>query len=161
VLRKGLACLRPGMSASLALVEQRDLVDYVRTRRAGVVSTLGPGGEPQAAYLTLAVTDRGELVFDAKPDSRKVANLRRDGRIAVVIGGPDGTTLQAEGLADFPAADDLGRCTAAYLATFPEFAGSFDADAVVVLRIRLGWARYGDFRGPVPDLREVRLTPGS
>lgn len=129
----------------------------MRARRAGVVSTLGPGGEPQSAYLTLAATDRGELVFDAKPDSRKVANLRRDPRIAVVTGGPDGTTLQAQGIADFPAGADLERCTAAYLAAFPEFAGSFDAGAVVVLRITLEWARHGDFRGREPELREVRL----
>ena len=136
-----------------------DLIDYVRAQRAGVVSTLGPGGEPQAAYLTFAVTGLGELVFDAKPDSRKVANLRRDSRVAVVIGGPDGTTLQGEGIADFPAGADLDRCTAVYVAAFPEFAGSFDAGAVVVLRVRLTWARYGDFRGSVPDLREVSL-PG-
>jgi hypothetical protein len=133
-----------------------DLIDYVRAQRAGVVSTLGPGGEPQAAHLTFAVTDRGELVFDAKPDSRKVANLRRDG-LAVVVGGPDGTTLQGEGTADFPAGADLGRCTAAYVAAFPEFAGSFDVGAVVVLRVRLRWARHGDFRGPTPDFHEGPL----
>ena len=136
-----------------------DLIDYVRAQRAGVVSTLGPGGQPQAAYLTFAVTDRGELVFDAKPDSRKVANLRRDGRVAVVIGGPDGTTLQGEGTAGFPAGADLDRCTAAYVAAFPEFAGSFDAGAVVVLRVELAWARFGDFRGATPEFHEVPL-PG-
>jgi len=136
-----------------------DLIDYVRAQRAGVVSTLGPGGAPQAAYLTFAVTGRGELVFDAKPDSRKVANLRRDGRVAVVIGGPDGTTLQGEGKADFPAGADLDRCTAAYMAEFPEFAGSFAAGAVVVLRVRLAWARFGDFRGATPEFHAVPL-PG-
>ncbi|MFI6031996.1 pyridoxamine 5'-phosphate oxidase family protein [Amycolatopsis magusensis] len=127
-------------------MDLRELIDYVRAHRAGVVSTLGPDGEPQAAYLTLAATDTGELVFDAKPDSRKVANLRRDGRIALVIGGPDGTTLQCQGIADFPAGDELERCTSAYLAAFPEFAPSFDHGSVVVLRVILDWARYGDFR---------------
>jgi hypothetical protein len=136
-----------------------DLIDYVRAQRTGVVSTLGPGGQPQAAYLTFAVTGRGELVFDAKPDSRKVANLRRDGRVAVVIGGPDGTTLQGEGTADFPAGTDLDRCTAAYVAAFPEFVGSFDAGGVVVLRVKLAWARHGDFRESSPEFHELTL-PG-
>ncbi len=134
------------------------MIGYVRGVRAGVVSTLGPDGAPQAAYLTLAVTDRGELVFDAKPDSRKVANLRRDGRVAVVIGGTDGTTLQAEGIADFPTDDELERCAAAYLTTFPEFTESVRGGGVVVLRVTLHWARYGDFRGETPEIREIRFS---
>ncbi|MBN6038191.1 pyridoxamine 5'-phosphate oxidase family protein [Amycolatopsis sp. 195334CR] len=138
-------------------MERQELVEYVRAQRAGVVSTLGPGGEPQAAYLTLAATDAGDLVFDAKPDSRKVANLRRDGRVAVVVGGSDGTTLQCQGIADFPDGDALDHCTATYLAAFPEFAGSFGDGGVVVVRVALDWARFGDFRGAQPSLREVRL----
>lgn len=137
------------------------MIEYVRAQRTGVVSTLGPGGAPQAAYLPLAVTDRGELVFDAKPDSRKVANLRRDGRIAIVIGGADGTTLQCEGVADAPGGDELERCAAAYVAAFPEFADSIGGGGVVVLRVVLQWARYGDFRDGATDLREIRLTDGS
>lgn len=131
-----------------------ELVAHVRAQRDGVVSTLGPDGAPQAAYLSLAATDRGEIVFDAKPDSRKIANLRRDGRIAVVVGGADGTTLQVEGRAEIPEGPELERCTAAYLAAFPEFAGSFDAGAVVVVRVAIEWARHGDFRGAVPVVRE-------
>ncbi|GAB3712016.1 hypothetical protein GCM10027598_18540 [Amycolatopsis oliviviridis] len=133
------------------------MIEYVRERRTGVVSTLGPGGEPQSAYLTLAVTDRGEFVFDAKPDSRKVANLRRDGRIAIVVGGDDGTTLQCEGVADIPADDEFERCKAAYLRAFPEFADSLAGGNVVVLRVALHWARYGDFRAGAPEPREIRL----
>ncbi|AUI60136.1 pyridoxamine 5'-phosphate oxidase family protein [Amycolatopsis sp. BJA-103] len=138
-------------------MDHSELIEYVRAQRTGVVSTLGPGGAPQAAYLPLAVTDRGELVFDAKPDSRKVANLRRDGRIAIVIGGTDGTTLQCEGVADAPAGDELERCEAAYLAAFPEFADSIGGGGVVVLRVALHWARYGDFRAETPEMREVEL----
>lgn len=138
-------------------MERAELVDYVRMQRDGVVSTIGPDGAPQAAYLSIAATDRGELVFDAKPDSRKVANIRRDARIAVVIGGRDGTTLQCEGLADVLDGDDLIRCSAAYVDAFPEFAASVRSGVVVVVRVRLGWARFGDFRRAAPDVREVEL----
>jgi len=138
-------------------MELAELIAYVRAQRAGVVSTLGPDASPQAAYLAITVSDRGELLFDAKPDSRKIANLRRDGRVAVVVGGADGTTLQAEGRADFPAGAELERCTAEYLDAFPEFAGSFEAGAVVLVRIVLDWARHGDFRGETPVMREVAL----
>jgi hypothetical protein len=58
-----------------------DLIDYVRAQRTGVVSTLGPGGQPQAAYLTFAVTGRGELVFDAKPDSMSTVDFAGRGGV--------------------------------------------------------------------------------
>ncbi|GAA2453906.1 pyridoxamine 5'-phosphate oxidase family protein [Agromyces soli] len=138
-------------------MELAELIAYVRAQRAGVVSTLGPDASPQAAYLAITASGRGELLFDAKPDSRKIANLRRDGRVAVVVGGADGTTLQAEGRADFPGAAELERCTAEYLDAFPEFAGSFEAGAVVLVRIVLDWATHGDFRGATPVMREVAL----
>jgi PPOX class probable F420-dependent enzyme len=123
------------------------LVEYVRATKDGVVATLGPGGEPQAAYLSLTATDQGELLFNARADSRKIANLRRDPRIAVTVGGPDGTTLQCEGLADVPEGDDRARCAAAYVSTFPQFAGSLADEGIVLVRVRPTWSRYGDYRG--------------
>jgi general stress protein 26 len=123
-----------------------DLVAYVRERAAGVVSTLGPTGEPQAAYLAITATDAGELVFDAKADSRKVANLNRDPRIAIVVGGADGTTLQLEGTADFPRGAELARVSAAYLTAFPQFESSLRDPAIVVVRVTVSWSRFGDFR---------------
>ena len=129
-----------------ARVDAAELVEYVRAHRDGVVSTVGPSGEPQAAYLPIAATDGGELVFDARASSRKIANLRRDDRVAVVVGGADGTTLQAEGVADLPEGADRERCAAAYLAAFPQFAASLADEAIVLVRIRLTWSRFGDYR---------------
>jgi general stress protein 26 len=120
------------------------LVAYVSSQQDGVLSTLGADGEPQAAYLPFAVTALGELVFDARDDSRKVANIRRDPRVAVVIGGPDGTTLQLQGVADEPAGVDGERCAAAYVAAFPD--SSVGAPGIVVVRVRADWTRFGDYR---------------
>ncbi len=133
------------------------MVAYVRRHGDGVVSTLGPDGAPQAAYLALTATDRGELVLDARATSRKVANVRRDARVAVVVGGADGTTLQAEGVADLPRGATRDRCAAAYAAAFPQFAASLADDGIVVVRVVLSWARHGDFRGAVPVTADVAL----
>jgi general stress protein 26 len=129
----------------------------VRAQRDGVVSTVGPDGAPQAAFLSIAATDHGELVFDARPDSRKVANIRRDPRVAAVVGGPDGTTLQCQGIADVPEGRELDRCAAAYVSTFPEFEQSL-RDGVIVIRVTLNWARYGDFRGGGHSSHDVELA---
>ena len=63
-------------------------------------------------------------MLDARASSRKIANLRRDPRVAVVVGGRDGTTLQAEGVADLPDGADRDACARAYLDAFPQFAAS-------------------------------------
>lgn len=141
-------------------MNRAELIEYVRAQGDGVVSTIGPDGAPQAAYVSITATDRCELVFDAKPESRKAANIRRDPRVAVVVGGPDGTTLQCEGLADLPEEHERDRCAAAYVRAFPEFEQSL-RDGVIVIRVRLAWARHGDFRGVASSSREVELTSQS
>ena len=121
-----------------------DLTTYVRAHPDAVVATLGPEGEPHAAYLPMVATAIGELVFDARDDSRKVANIRRDPRVAVVLGGPDGTTVQLQGTADEPAGDDLTRCAEAYRAAHPD--SSIGSPGIVVVRVTPDWTRFGDYR---------------
>jgi PPOX class probable F420-dependent enzyme len=127
-------------------VDLEKLVAYVRAHGDGVLSSLGPDGSPQAAYLAIAVTDVGELVLDARSTSRKIANIRRDGRVAVVVGGADGTTVQVEGVADLPEGAERERCAATYRAAFPQFAASLADDGIVLVRVRPTWIRYGDYR---------------
>jgi PPOX class probable F420-dependent enzyme len=132
------------------------LVAFVREHGDAVLSTLGPDGGPQAAYLALAATDDGDLVMDARAASRKVANLVRDARVAVVVGGSDGRTVQCEGVADVPSGEDRDRCAATYREAFPQFAGSLGDPGIVVVRVRVTWARYGDYRTSPPLVRELR-----
>ena len=125
-------------------MDEVDLIEYVRSHPDAVVATLGPHGEPQAAHLPVIATAMGELVFDARDDSRKVANIRRDPRVAVVLGGPDGTTVQVQGVADEPTGDDLVRCADAYAAVFA--GSSIGSPGIVVVRVTPDWTRFGDYR---------------
>ncbi len=133
-------------------------IAYVRAHGDAVLSTLGPEGEPQAAFLSITATDLGELVFDAKDASRKIQNLRRDPRVAIVLGGADGTTMQVQGVADIPAGVDLDRCAAAYARAFPEFADSLVNPKVTVVRVAVAWARHGDYRSKPPQVSTVDLS---
>ncbi|MGN6239437.1 MAG: pyridoxamine 5'-phosphate oxidase family protein [Cellulosimicrobium cellulans] len=139
-------------------MDREAFVRYVRSQGWGVVASLGAEGAPQAAFLAVAATGAGELVFDARATSRKVANLARDPRVAVTVGGTDGTTLQCEGVADVPVGTDRDRCAAAYAAAFPQFAGSLADEGIVLLRVVLAWARYGDFRDGGSVLTAVDVT---
>lgn len=142
-------------SSGLSGAALERVVGHVRAVGDGVVSTLGPDGGPQAAFLTLAVTGSGELVFDAREGSRKVANLRRDPRVAVVVGGPGGSTLQVQGVADEPSGADRGRCVDAYRSAFPQFAASLADPGIVVVRVLVRWARWGDYRSSPPVVEDL------
>ena len=134
-----------------------ELVQYVHTHGGGVVSTVGADGTPQGAYVAVAATDDGELVFNAKPASRKVANILRDARAALTIGGRNGTSLQCEGVAEVLGGADLTQCADAYYSAFPQFTRS-NGDDIAFVRVRLAWARYGQYVGDAFESSEVDLT---
>ncbi|TFV99878.1 pyridoxamine 5'-phosphate oxidase family protein [Leifsonia flava] len=141
-------------------MDRSAFVDYVRERGDAVVSTVGPEGAPQSAYLSITATESGELVFNARGGSRKIANLRRDPRIAVVIGGADKTTVQAQGRAEVlePGSAEAARCAEAYGRAFPWFAESLAKSEFELVRVDLDWARYGDYRVGPPVSVEVELS---
>jgi general stress protein 26 len=146
---------RPGREPGAGGLGVREVVRFVRAHGDGVLSTLSPDGSPRAAYLTLAATDDGELVLDARATSRTVTNVRGDARVAVVVGGPDGVTLQTQGLAVVVQGDERRRCADVYRTAFPRFAASLADPSIVVVRVRPTWARLGDYRTATPVLREL------
>ncbi|KQM82069.1 pyridoxamine 5'-phosphate oxidase family protein [Agromyces sp. Leaf222] len=141
-------------------MDRSALIEYVREHGDAVVSTIGPDGAPQSAYLSITATDLGEFVFNARGGSRKIANLRRDPRIAVVVGGHDKTTLQAQGEAEVlaPGSAESARCADAYAAAFPWFGESLTKTEFELVRVSLQWARYGDYREGPPVSVEVELS---
>jgi len=64
-----------------------ELLTFLRRHRLAVQASVSPAAVPQAAVIGYAVTDRFEIVFDTLDSSRKGQNLRRNNRIALVIGG--------------------------------------------------------------------------
>src|SRR6516225_1131230 len=77
------------------------LRDFINRRSVGIVSTVSSDGAPEAALVDIAATTDLSIVFHALETTRKSVNLRRNPRIALVVGGWDGPqTLQYEGVAD-------------------------------------------------------------
>jgi hypothetical protein len=138
-----------------------DLLTFVRRSKLAVVSTTSAAGAPQAAVVGIAVTDALEIVFDTLETSRKAVNLRRDARIALVIGWDEEQTVQCEGIADEPAGPELERIKAVYIAAFPDGVARQSWPGLTYFRVRLGWARYSDFRTPdalIVELGESALS---
>ena len=134
-------------------MDQSDLVAFLRQYPLAVQASAAVGGGVQAAVVGIAVSDELEVVFDTVESSRKVANLRRDPRIALVIAGTiigDERTVQYEGLADEPTGDDLARLQELYFAVFPDGRERAGWPGITYLRARPSWIRYIDFGADPP-----------
>ena|SRR5215471_14021948 len=132
-----------------------DLVAFIRRHRLAVVATVSAAGGPQAAVVGIAVSDDLELVFDTLDSSNKARNLRRDGRIAVVVGWDEEQTVQVEGVADEPAGAELEAVRRIYFQAFPDGPTRLSWPGITHVRVRPAWIRYSDFRGPEPQIVEL------
>ncbi len=125
-----------------------ELLAFLRSHRLAVLATSSSAGEPRAAVMGFAVTDRFEFVFDTLASTRKVPNLRENPRVALVVGGlaaGDERTAQVEGVADEPVGAELGRLKAAYFGVFPEGRDRQAWPGILYFRVRPVGIRYSDF----------------
>jgi general stress protein 26 len=64
-----------------------ELLSFMREHWLAVQASVSMSGSAQAAAIGIVVTDDFEVFFDTVDESRKVENLRRNPRIALVVGG--------------------------------------------------------------------------
>jgi PPOX class probable F420-dependent enzyme len=140
-------------------LSRSELLEYLRKRRYCVQATVAPDGGPQAAVVGFAVSDDLEIVFDTLSSTRKCKNLRRDGRIALVVGvGEDERTAQIEGAADEPTGAELERLKAVYFAAFPDGVERLAWEGITYFRVRPSFVRFSDFAHPGgPRIEELTL----
>ena len=133
-------------AASAGAMTREELLAFLRRHRLCVQSSVSASGTPQSAVVGFAVSDRLEIVFDTSGTSRKAANLRRDPRVAIVVGWEDEQTVQLQGTADEPRGEDLARLKAVYFRAFPDGVDRQSWKDITYVRVTPTWARYSDFR---------------
>ncbi|WP_030943710.1 pyridoxamine 5'-phosphate oxidase family protein [Streptomyces sp. NRRL S-646] len=139
-------------------MDRNALVHFIRARRLAVLATTAADGRPQAAVVGIAATDTGDLVFDTTRSSRKFANLRRQPRVALVIGFDwgDEQTVQLEGVAAEITQDDPD--VAAYYEQFPSGRERAAWPDIVYVRVRPDWGRHSDYRPGSSGVQEIPLS---
>jgi hypothetical protein len=134
-----------------------DLLELLRPHRLAVEASVSPTRGPQSAVVGIAVTDRFEIVFDTLSTSRKAQNLRRNPKVALVIGGmTDGQeyTIQYEGVADEPAGAELERVQRAYYRVYPDGPRRLSWPALIYVRVQPTWVRYSNYHSDPPEIVE-------
>lgn len=150
------------------VIELADIYAFVRQRDSAVVSTLAENGSPQAARLYIAATPALNLIFYTLQTNRKCLNLRRDPRIAVVIGWDSEQTLQYEGVATELCDERLEEAKNIYLEALPHRAGRTDWPGLTFFEIKPVWMRFGSYESPwqidelsFPENRVPPLRPNA
>jgi general stress protein 26 len=134
-----------------------ELLSFMREHALAIQASVSTSGSAQAAAVGIIVTDAFEIFFDTVAESRKVENLRRNPRIAFVIGGTavgDERTVQYEGLADEPSGAELDELKRRYFEAFPDGRDRQSWPGIMYVRTRPTWIRYSDFNTDPPEIIE-------
>ena len=139
-----------------------DLLAFMREHSLAVQASVSSSDSPQAAVVGIVVTDEFEVFFDTLATSRKANNLRRNPRIALVIGGltnGDERTVQYEGVADEPVGTELERLKDLYFLQFPDGRDRQAVPGITYVRATPRWIRYSDFGRTPWDIVEFDFEP--
>lgn len=137
-------------------MKKSELLEFMRRHRLAVEASVTTAGAPQAAVVGVAISDEFEVFFDTLATSRKCANLRREPRLALVLGWDleEGCTVQYEGLADEPQGPELERLKQLYFGVFPDGVERAAWPDITYVRVRPTFLRFSDFRGATPKIVE-------
>lgn len=127
---------------------KQEALDFLKQHIIAVVATTDEDHQPNAATVLYHIDDNMNLFFMTRKQTRKYKNIKRNGRIAVVVGMGDGQgTIQAEGEAEvlengleafFAEVQRNKALKDLYYGPFLMLPG---ADLAVV-RMRMDWMRY-------------------
>lgn len=77
-----------------------EVFQFMNRESLAVLATVAENGQPKAALMGFAVTPELEIIFDTVKSSRKYPNLKKNPRVAWVVGCTTEITVQYEGVAE-------------------------------------------------------------
>ena len=123
----------------------KEVFQFMNSGRLAVLATVGEGQQPEAALMGFAVTPQLEIVFDTVKSSRKYPNLKKNPRVAWVIGCTTEVTVQYEGVAEELHGEELAKYKKIYFAAFPDGPVRESWPGITYFVVRPKWVRYCDY----------------
>ena len=118
--------------------------DFIAKHSIGVLATTTAEGKPEAAVITIIVTDGLEIIFETFTNYRKYQNLKKNSSIALIVGWDEKITVQYEGIAEELYGDALQKYKGEYFLTHLKLKKWDDLPEMVWFKISPKWARYLD-----------------
>lgn len=139
-------------------VNRDEMLDFVRPRHHGIVTTTKRDGRPQMSPVAMGVDEGGRIVIASYPDRAKVHNLRRNTACSVMVLSDDfgGEWIQVDGwgeVIDLPEATeplvDYFRSISGEHSNWDEYRQAMIDQGKVLIRIEID--RWGPIsRGGFP-----------
>jgi general stress protein 26 len=130
----------------------QEVYEFMNKERLAVLATVTDGGQPQSALMGMAVTPQLEIVFDTVKSSRKYPNLKKNPRVAWVVGCTTEVTVQYEGIAEELTGEELAKYKKIYFTAFPDGPARESWPGITYFVVRPTWVRYCDYN---PDSRRI------
>jgi len=127
-------------------METEFLYDFISKNKYAVLSTVTKDNLPEAALVGIAVTTDLQIIFDTVSTSRKYQNLIANPSIAFVIGWDNEQTIQYEGIAKTPSAQELDELLEIYFNVFPDGKERKENwNDIAYFCVEPRWIRYSNF----------------
>lgn len=124
------------------------IIKFMESQDYAVVSTINAKNKPESAVVAFSMPKALEVVFGTFNDTRKYKNLKRNPRIALVIGFKGKITIQYEGLAKEIFGSKLEKIIKCHLAKFPD-SGPYVSDRRErFFKVVPNWIRHFDLYNP-------------
>jgi len=134
------------------MIDLAEVLRFMEGEKFAVLATASEDGRPEAAVMGFVVTPDLEIVFDTVRSFRKYPNLKKNPRVAWVIGCTSEISVQYEGIAKELEGAELERWRAFYEKKFPDSRGRDKWPDLTYFIVRPKWVRYGVYN---PDRRRV------
>ncbi|MGH9075833.1 MAG: PPOX class F420-dependent oxidoreductase [Acidimicrobiales bacterium] len=154
----------PPEAARDTIVERAQLVEFVRPRHHGILSTTRRDGRPQLSPVTMGVDPEGRIVVSTYPERAKAKNATRDERVSVCVLSDEfgGEWVQVDGRAEVVVQPEAVEALVTYFRSiggehpdWDEYRAAMVHQGKVLLRVTI--ERWGPIsRGGFPP----RLTSG-
>ena len=105
----------------------------------------------------MAVTPQLEVIFDTVKSSRKYPNLKKNPRVAWVVGCTTEVSVQYEGLAEELAEEELAKYKKIYFAAFPDGPVRESWPGITYFVVRPTWVRFCDYKPESQRIEERKF----
>ncbi len=136
--------------------KKRLVLNFLKSHKLGVIATSG-GKQPEAAAVDFSETSKLEIILTTLAFYRKYKNLKRNSRVAFVVGGEQGVTLQYEGLAEELSRAAFKKYYKRHIQKNP-IEKKFDVmPEARFFKIKPTWLRYSDFTAKPNNIFEMKF----
>jgi general stress protein 26 len=123
--------------------QKQKVFNLIKNTPFGVVASVNPAFEPQAALVAISQTDNLEIIFGTLVNTRKYMNLQHNPKVAFVIGS-DRTVVQLQGVASEIIGEESVFYRNMHVVKHPESKKYFENPEERWFRVTPSWIRYTD-----------------